>query len=399
MTIIKQKSVSSERHAKNVRDYLDGKDALLRGGWNIFYTPDWFSRMASTRRTFGHDKPARAGAKNTILYHQVLAFLPEESSCNGGPMTPEKCMLYAEQWISERYPNHQVVYVLHEESDEQGKRFAVHLAINRSDVVTGKRLDEGRSDRAKRARAAHVRRLDEEWGLQQVKKGVPNSKIRVQKPRGAEAAMLARGVKPYKFNMRKLCQLARDNAESMEEFLGMLNEWGVQVKVENGRLYTADADDPNPGKFWFNLARLDNSFNADDLASAYPDFDVAVGAVVERQNKEEVDAARAEYLLKVLREFRAYEKTAEEAKGTPYDEFPKFKFPKQPACIFKDPETQRTVMDYIIRTEKLKRAMAANTPRRTELSGRPGRRSQDAQAQQPRREADRAPERTRERER
>lgn len=38
MTVIKQKSVSSERYAKNVRKYINGKDALARGGWNIEYS-------------------------------------------------------------------------------------------------------------------------------------------------------------------------------------------------------------------------------------------------------------------------------------------------------------------------------------------------------------------------
>ena len=33
MTVIKQKGVSSERYAKNVRKYINGKHALARGGW------------------------------------------------------------------------------------------------------------------------------------------------------------------------------------------------------------------------------------------------------------------------------------------------------------------------------------------------------------------------------
>ena len=92
MTVIKQKAVSSSRHAKNVRKYINGKDALARGGWNLPYNKYWYAKMARTRKSFGHDKPARAGAKNTIMYHQVLAFLPEECSCNGGKMTPDACM-------------------------------------------------------------------------------------------------------------------------------------------------------------------------------------------------------------------------------------------------------------------------------------------------------------------
>lgn len=109
MTVIKQKAVSSSRHAKNVRKYINGKDALARGGWNLPYNKYWYAKMARTRKSFGHDKPARAGAKNTIMYHQVLAFLPEECSCNGGKMTPDACMAYAEQWLAKHYPHQQVI--------------------------------------------------------------------------------------------------------------------------------------------------------------------------------------------------------------------------------------------------------------------------------------------------
>lgn len=54
----------------------------------------WDSLMEGTRRMFGHDKPSRhvrdkktgelVQAKNTIMYHQILAFLPDECDINGG---------------------------------------------------------------------------------------------------------------------------------------------------------------------------------------------------------------------------------------------------------------------------------------------------------------------------
>lgn len=54
--------------------------------------------MEGTRRMFGHDKPSRhvrdkktgelVQAKNTIMYHQILAFLPDECDINGGKLTP-----------------------------------------------------------------------------------------------------------------------------------------------------------------------------------------------------------------------------------------------------------------------------------------------------------------------
>lgn len=77
MTVIKQKSVSSERYAKNVRQYINGKHALARDGWNIKCDKYWFSKMAMTRKVFHHDMPSRAGTKNVTILHQILAFLPE----------------------------------------------------------------------------------------------------------------------------------------------------------------------------------------------------------------------------------------------------------------------------------------------------------------------------------
>ena len=81
MTVIKQKAVSSSRHAKNVRKYINGKDALTRGGWNLPYNKYWYAKMARTRKSFGHDKPARAGAKNTTMTCSkiplyAMSFLP-----------------------------------------------------------------------------------------------------------------------------------------------------------------------------------------------------------------------------------------------------------------------------------------------------------------------------------
>ena len=54
MTVIKQKGISSERYAKNVRKYINGKRALARGGWNLANGKYWFSEMTMTRKMFHH---------------------------------------------------------------------------------------------------------------------------------------------------------------------------------------------------------------------------------------------------------------------------------------------------------------------------------------------------------
>ena len=50
MTVVKQKGVSSERYAKNVRKYINGKYALARGGWNLANRKYWFSDKKVLRK-------------------------------------------------------------------------------------------------------------------------------------------------------------------------------------------------------------------------------------------------------------------------------------------------------------------------------------------------------------
>ena len=109
MTIIKQRAVTERGHQRNLRAYInDDKKVLLRDSQNMEDCKNlnrWATFMEETRKAFGHDKAARrvrdkktgelVQAKNTIMYHQILAFLPDECDINGGKLTPEDCMRYA----------------------------------------------------------------------------------------------------------------------------------------------------------------------------------------------------------------------------------------------------------------------------------------------------------------
>lgn len=169
MTAIKQTSVCSEKHLARLRDYLswDRDKALAHGTQNIIDDDRWFQEMADTRAAMGHDRPGKAGAKCTYMQHQILGFLPDECDLNGGKMTPELCMRYAREYVAERYPNQEVVMVLHRERcrADATDRYAVHLGINRSDLETGRRLDEGPARKAAASRVKTVRTLDERYGL------------------------------------------------------------------------------------------------------------------------------------------------------------------------------------------------------------------------------------------
>lgn len=89
--------------------------------------------------------PGKAGAKCTYMQHQILGFLPDECDLNGGKMTPEMCMRYARDYVAERYPNQEVVIVLHRERcrSDDTDRYAAHLGINRSDLGDGQEARRG----------------------------------------------------------------------------------------------------------------------------------------------------------------------------------------------------------------------------------------------------------------
>ena len=102
--------------------------------------------------------PGKQGARCTYMQHQVIGFNPDECSCNGGPMTPSRCMEYARDYIAKRYPNQEIVIVLHEERcrSDGSARFAAHLAINRTDLETGRRLNDGPARAAAKSRVRTV---------------------------------------------------------------------------------------------------------------------------------------------------------------------------------------------------------------------------------------------------
>ncbi|MFR7651702.1 MAG: hypothetical protein ACLUYK_10685, partial [Eggerthella lenta] len=99
----------------------------------------------------------------------------------------------------------------------------VHMAINRTDLLTGKRCETG-GRRGKYERAAWVREMDEAWNLTQLEKGKKNSKIRDRQPRDTEKEIIGRGEYSYKNNLRELIHLAinEGHPKNMEQFKNYL---------------------------------------------------------------------------------------------------------------------------------------------------------------------------------
>lgn len=181
MTAFKQVAVTSGAHLKSLRGYLDRSnerhEVLGMDSQHLNDPKNWEREFNRTREAYGHNKPGKAGAKCTYMYHQVVAFNPSECDVNGGRLSPDDCMAFAREWVERYYPNQEAVWTLHREhcAADGTDRYAAHIAINRTDLETGKRLDEGRASRQKVLHASRMRDMDERWGLAQMERGARNS--------------------------------------------------------------------------------------------------------------------------------------------------------------------------------------------------------------------------------
>ena len=380
MTVIKQQSVTESSHQKHLRDYINNdKKVLLRDEQNMAGCHDlkqWASFMSRTRDRYGHNKSARKSrdketgevikAKNTILYHQVLAFLPDECDVNGGRLKPEDCMRFAKEYASRYYPNQQIVFALHKEhcKEDHTYRYAIHMVINRSNIVTGKRLAEGTGAQAKRNRANRVRTMDKEWGLQQVEEGVRNSKVHAKQPSKIEKEIESRGVRSYKTNLRELCRIAAQRATNLVEYRELLEGWGVDTQFRRGRMYVTDTDN---ARYSFSVTKLDASLNPEGLERAFRNNAAGNSA----NGADRTETVRAEYLSGIRDAYLAYRRQAQSMEGTTLSMFPKLKLHRPPEEIAGDPEVRRTILAYWRGADELRVKLASDVPyaRRQEKHG------------------------------
>lgn len=369
MTIIKQTGVQSSSHMKHLRSYInDDKKVLLRDNLNMdgcMNPKRWMRHMWETREMFGHNKAARRirdkktgelkEAKNTVLYHQILGFLPDECDLNGGKLSPDACMRYAKEYVQKYYPNQQVVMALHKEYCKADKthRYACHIVINRSDLSTGKRLDEGVSKHAKVERANRIRALDDKWGLKQVEEGKGNSAIHKKQPSRIEKELSARGIDSYKTNLRELCRIAAKEAENIYDYRELLQSWGVETSFRKGRMFVTDTDN---NRYSFSVQKLDADLDAAGLDDAFTKNvaksirEKGKDAVVSQRNAQKETERRKEmkdaYLAKIYQEYRAYRKEVQEMEGLKIDEIPKLRLSRPAPEIARDSEVKRMLLAF-----------------------------------------------------
>ena len=154
-------------------------------------------------------------------------------------------MRYAREYVAERYPNQEVVMVLHRERcrADATDRYAVHLGINRSDLETGRRLDEGPARKAAASRVKTVRTLDERYGLRQLERGKANSRVHARQPGTEERDMARKGQAARSENARIRVAVARrieevgrmrDCPDRMGELERRLKRDGIELARSKG---------------------------------------------------------------------------------------------------------------------------------------------------------------------
>ena len=259
-------------------------------------------------------------------------------------------MRYAKEYVGKHYPNQQIVMALHNEYCKADKthRYAVHIVINRTDLSTGKRLDEGRGKSAKVKRANRIRDLDHEWGLKQVVEGERNSSVHKKQPSRIEKELAARGIDSYKTNLRELCRIAAGEAENIYDYRELLESWGVDTEFKKGRMYVTDTDN---NRYAFSVAKLDADLGTKGLEAAFT-ANVAKSihaegsaAVAEKrdieQQKAMVTETKERYLAQIRSVYRKYRKEIRGMEGMEIVDIPKLKLPRPDSDIADDSEVKR----------------------------------------------------------
>lgn len=157
----------------------------------------------------------------------------------------------------------------------QGRRHHAvrcHLGINRTNIETGHRLDEGPARQAAKARVATIRELDARYGLKQMERGKSNSLLHGRQPGRAERDMARKGQASRSENARIRATVARRIDEvgripgchdRMKELARRLAKDGITLsRSKNGSLQYCFYSKSLGGTRKVNGARLGFARNA-----------------------------------------------------------------------------------------------------------------------------------------
>lgn len=218
---------------EEIRNYIEkeGRCLAYDYGPNVTDTKDWATSFDLTRQLWNKDE----GRK---YYHIIISPDPEDG-CDLATLRD-----LATSWMQERYPETEYVIGYH---DDNGHVHA-HIAMN--SVIPGTGYKVQISDRDVTEDAMTLQRMCRERGLSYFenpsptrgKTGYEISKGERKRPpvvlSDAERRIIARGIKPWKQEVRDAVDASVAEASSWEGFVKAMNERGFTLRVGRRNVVT-----------------------------------------------------------------------------------------------------------------------------------------------------------------
>lgn len=232
MPILKAKA-SKGKVGQAISYILDKTKATLRATIGLNLEEDYGKQMERTARMWG-----KLGGRT--FYHLKLAFHPDNSERNGGPLDDWTAMQIALKLVKEFFPDYQAVLSVHNDTAHKH----VHMVISAVHPTTGKKVNLNKSDYCRMKDRADE--LSEEYGLTTIGWREAVRRKRSEETLSdlpvsycfAERGMNNRGEASWKNELRNIITEATIGTCSMDEFRKKLAEQDITLTRCTNRCIT-----------------------------------------------------------------------------------------------------------------------------------------------------------------
>lgn len=225
MPILKAKA-SKGKVGESISYILDKAKSTLRAAVGLNLEEDYAKQMERTARVWGKNK---SGGRT--FYHFKLAFHPDDSDCNGGPLDDWTAMQIAIKLVKQFFPGYQAVLSVHNDTAHKH----VHIVIGAVHPTTGRKISM--NDAAYREMKDRADELSAEYGLttfdwREAVRKKRSEEMLVDVPVKccfAERGMNQAGKDSWKNELRNIVDGARLESRSFEDFREYLEGEGVAL--------------------------------------------------------------------------------------------------------------------------------------------------------------------------
>lgn len=242
MPILKAKS-SKGKVRQAISYILDKAKATLRATIGLNLEEDYAKQMERNARMWRKNKPG-----SRTFYHLKLAFHPDDSDRNGGPVTDWMALQMAMKLVKEFFPGYQAVLAVHNDTAHKH----VHMIISAVHPTTGRKINM--NDHDYRRMKDEADKLASEYGLQTIGWREAVRRKRSEETLSdlpvnycfAEQGMNNRGEASWKNELRNIIDAARFESYDLEEFRSRLAQEGVLLTRCTDRCITYKFKDHPP---------------------------------------------------------------------------------------------------------------------------------------------------------